>query len=230
MFKAAIFDMDGLLIDSERAIKNAWLQIAHRNNVALTEADYLRVVGRNEVDAKAILDNIFPETFSYEEARRSVAVLLSKSDAVRGYPAKLGAVALLSQLRARAVPCCVASSTRSSEVRHCLDQSALLAFFGAICGGDEVAKGKPSPDLFLLASKRLGIEPEDCLVFEDSEYGVIGALAAGMSAVVVPDLKTPNADIRANCVAVLESLEHALPMCDAWFAAGDVKPRAEIDD
>lgn len=225
MYKAAIFDLDGLLIDSERAIRDAWLQVARRNNVVLTEAEYLRVVGCNETDAKTILDEIFDENFSFEEARRCVAVLLSESDAAHGCEVKPGAVALLSWLRAQAVPCCVASSTRGTEVRRRLDQSALLVFFGPICGGDEVAKGKPSPDLFFLASQRLGVKPEDCLVFEDSEHGAIGALAAGMSAVIVPDLKTPSADIRASCIAVLQSLEQALPLCEAWFVEGKSMPR-----
>ena len=230
MYKAAIFDLDGLLIDSERAIRDAWLEVARRNHVALTEAEYLQVVGRNEADSKLILGEIFRGKFSFEEARAGVEILLAEGDAARGYEVKPGAVALLTRLRARAVPCGVASSTRKTEVRRRLELSVLLSFFGAICGGDEVANGKPSPDLFLLASERLGIEPEDCLVFEDSEHGVIGAVAAGMSAVVVPDLKTPNAGVRASCVAVLASLDQALPLCDAWFAAGDAASRSSSAD
>jgi beta-phosphoglucomutase-like phosphatase (HAD superfamily) len=230
MYKAAIFDLDGLLIDSERAIRDAWLQVARRNDVALSEAEYLQVVGRNEADSKAILGEIFGGESSFEEARRGVDLLLAQGDGARGYGVKPGAVALLSWLRARAVPCGVASSTRNAEVRRRLDHSVLLAFFGAICGGDEVAKGKPSPDLFLLAGARLGIAPQDCLVFEDSEHGVIGALAAGMSAVVVPDLKAPDPAVQAACVAVLESLRQALPLCDAWFPAGDVTPRPVAAD
>ena len=225
MYKAAIFDMDGLLIDSERPIRDAWLQVARRNNIALTEADYLRVVGRNEADGKAILDGLFDGNFSFVQARKCVADLLSESSAMQGYAVKPGALALLSWLSARAVPCCVASSTHGTEVRRRLDQVELLAFFGSVCSGEEVSKGKPDPELFLLASQRLGVNPTDCLVFEDSEYGAIGALAAGMSAVIVPDLKMPGADMRASCLAVLESLEQALPRCDAWFAAQGAAPR-----
>ena len=114
MFKAAIFDMDGLLLDSERPIKDAWLQVARSNKVALTEADYLRVVGRNETDGKAILDGLFDQDFSFEDARSCVADLLSESVTARGYAVKPGALALLSWLNAHAIPCCVASSTRVS--------------------------------------------------------------------------------------------------------------------
>jgi len=218
MYKAAIFDMDGLLIDSERPIRDAWLLAARRNNIAFIEADYLQLVGRNEADTNAILGKIFDETFPVEEMRRHVAALLSES-AAHGYAVKPGAVELLCWLRAREVPCGVASSTHGTEVRRRLDQSGLLEFFNAICSGDEVARGKPGPEVFLLAGQRLGIKPEDCLVFEDSEHGAIGALAAGMSAVMVPDLKSPGTDLRADCVAVLQSLEQALPLCAGWFAA-----------
>ena len=225
MYKAAIFDMDGLLIDSERPIRDAWLEVARHNNIALTESDYLRVVGRNEIDGKAILEKLFAGDFSFEDARKCVADLLSENAATHGYAAKPGARALLAWLNAREVPCCVASSTHGAEVRRRLDRSALIASFSAVCSGDEVRQGKPSPELFLLASQRLGVRPEDCLVFEDSEHGAIGALAAGMSAVIVPDLKTPGADISAKCITVLQSLEQALPRCDAWFAAGRIMPR-----
>jgi HAD superfamily hydrolase (TIGR01509 family) len=219
IYKAAIFDMDGLLVDSERAIKDAWLEVARGNGIALSESEFLRVVGRKEADGKAILDKIFCGAFSYEHARSRVAQLLTDAGPAPRFPAKPGAFALLSLLRARAVPCGVASSTHAAEVRRRLERTALLDFFQTICSGDEVANGKPSPDLFLLASARLGVDPEACLVFEDSEYGVAGAVAAGMSAVVVPDLKTPDAQTRGLCVAVLRSLEEALPLCELWFAA-----------
>jgi HAD superfamily hydrolase (TIGR01509 family) len=222
--------MDGLLIDSERVIRDAWLLTAARNNVALTEADYLQVVGRNEADAKSILGEVFHEGFTFEDAHSAVAVMLAEGDAARGYPVKPGAVALLAWLSARAVPRCVASSTRRAEVHRRLDRCALLPFFGDICGGDEVARGKPDPDLFLLASRRLGIGPQDCLVFEDSEHGALAALAAGMSVVVVPDLKTPGTDVRASCVAVLQSLELALARCDAWFGTATIVPGAASAD
>ena len=219
IYGAAIFDMDGLLLDSERVVRDAWMQVARERRVELTDADYLQVVGRNAADARALLSRVFSSGFDFEDAQRSVDALLAERKGEAFFPPKPGAAALLGCLRALGVRCGVASSTRVEEVRRRLDGAALLPFFASICGGDEVARGKPSPDLFLLASERIGVAPRHCLVFEDSEHGARGALAAGMSAVIVPDLKTPDGALRDLCVAVLKSLEEALPSCERWFAA-----------
>src|SRR4029453_166271 len=118
-------------------------------------------------------------------------------------------LALLQALRNRAVTCVVASSTHHDEVRSRLAQAGLAGYFSAVSGGDEVERGKPHPDLFLLAAQRAGHDPSLCLVFEDSEHGARGAIAAGMWVVIVPDLKTPSDDAAAACVAVLASLHDA---------------------
>lgn len=217
MFQAAIFDMDGLLIDSERPIMEAWLETAARHGVALDQATYLQVVGRNATDSRKVLDALFPADFPYEVARERVQVLLDERHAARGYPAKPGALALLSFLHQRGVPCGVASSTRVAEIRRRLELAGLLGFFRSISGGDEVVRGKPDPELFLLAGTRIGLDPARCLVFEDSECGAAGALAAGMSVVLVPDLKAPSARMAPSCTAVLPSLEAALPPSEEWF-------------
>lgn len=223
-YTAAIFDMDGLLLDSERVIRDAWLQVARRHGVALDEADYLQTVGRNEADTRVLLTPLFNGAFSFEQAREAVEALLSERDPALRYPAKPGAAQLLDHLRRLGVTCGVASSTRVSEVRRRLEHAQLLAHFGSridsISGGDEVARGKPHPDLFLLASERIGVEPRRCLAFEDSEHGAQAALAAGMSVVIVPDLKAPSEAMRARCVAVLASLEQAVSRCESWFAPG----------
>ena len=83
-----------------------------------------------------------------------------------------------------------------------------------------MARGKPNPDLFLLAAERLRVKPAACLVFEDTERGATGALAAGMSVVIVPDLRRPGPAMRAACLGVLQSLADALPHCAAWFGRG----------
>jgi HAD superfamily hydrolase (TIGR01509 family) len=217
MFKAAIFDMDGLLLDSERPIMEAWLETASRHGIAMTQSTYLQVVGRNAADSKSVLDGLFPVDFPYEVAREQVQRRLEERLPPHGYPAKPGAVALLSLLKQRGVPCCVASSTRVAEIRRRLGLAGLLHFFGSISGGDEVVRGKPDPELFLLAGARLGIAPAHCMVFEDSEYGAAGAMAAGMSVVLVPDLKPPTSEMEARCRAVLPSLAAVLPLCDEWF-------------
>lgn len=217
MYTAAIFDMDGLLLDSERPIRDAWLLAARETGVALSEAAYLTVVGTNEADSKAVLCELLGDERSYELVRVRADVLVREHEIRVGYAAKAGASEILSLLGARGIACGVASSTRRAEVRRRLDAAGLAGYFRSISGGDEVTRGKPNPDLFLLAADRLGVEPDVCLVFEDSEAGATGALAAGMSVVMVPDLKRPGNVMQAACVGVLQSLADALPHCEAWF-------------
>jgi HAD superfamily hydrolase (TIGR01509 family) len=217
MYTAAIFDMDGLLLDSERPIRDAWLLAARETGVALSEAAYLTVVGTNDADSKAVLCELVGNERSYRLVRARADALLREHQTRAGYAAMAGASELLSLLGARGVACGVASSTRRAEVRRRLDAAGLAGYFHSISGGDEVVRGKPNPDLFLLAAGRLGVEPDACLVFEDSEAGATGALAAGMSVVMVPDLKKPGVVMQAACVGVLQSLADALPHCDAWF-------------
>jgi len=217
-FRAAVFDMDGLLLDSERPIRDAWMQATHERGVALDTAAYLQVVGRNEVDSRRMLQELLGLTVSYDDVRARAAVLIAETLGDQGYAVKDGVIALLQALHARGVPCVVASSTNRAEVERRLVQAGLAGYFNGFSGGDEVRRGKPHPDLFLLAAQRAGQAPQDCLVFEDSEHGARGAIAAGMSVVIVPDLKSPSDEARAGCLAVMASLHDAHPHVPAWFS------------
>jgi len=219
-FRAAIFDMDGLLLDSERPIRDAWLQAARELGAPLDDVSYLDLVGRNQTDSRALLQARLGTAFSYETLRDNANRLLAEMLAARSYAVKAGVLALLQALHERSVTCVVASSTAHAEVERHLHHAGLAAFFSGFSGGDEVARGKPHPDLFLLAAQRAGQQPEDCLVFEDSEHGARGALAAGMGVVIVPDLKTPADDACAASLAVLRSLHDALVRLDDWFGVG----------
>lgn len=216
-FRAAVFDMDGLLLDSERPIRDAWLAATRERGVALDERTYLQVVGRNEADSRALLQALLGADVPYDSVRQRAAALIADALGEAGYAVKAGVLALLQALRERGVPCVVASSTHRAEVEQRLTQAGLAHFFDGFSGGDEVQRGKPHPDLFLLAAQRAGQQPAHCLVFEDSEHGARGALAAGMSVVIVPDLKTPGADACAASLAVLGSLEEATVRVEDWF-------------
>ncbi|HJV63268.1 MAG TPA: HAD family phosphatase [Albitalea sp.] len=220
-FRAAIFDMDGLLLDSERPVRSAWLRAIGEAGVALDEARYLQLVGRNEADSRRMLETWLGPACSYDAARARAAALLDEALGADGYAVKAGVVALLDTLRSRGVPCAVASSTHREEVEARLRQAGLADFFDGFNGGDEVARGKPHPDLFLLAARRLQHAPDHCLVFEDSEHGARGAIAAGMSVVIVPDLVHPSDDARERSLAVLASLHDAQAHVADWFGDGE---------
>jgi len=216
-FKAAIFDMDGLLIDSERAISQAWIAGAQALGFRLEMADFIKVVGTAAQQSNAILVDLLGS----EKAMRAIAAkahaLLPQAGGAPVFPLKSGALALLEALHAAGIPCGVASSSSVEEIRHRLGHVGVLKYFRCISGGDEVTHGKPDPALYLLAAARLGVAPEDCIAFEDSENGARAAQAAGVRVVIVPDLKHPPEDVAARAHGVIGSLAEALAHVPHWF-------------
>jgi beta-phosphoglucomutase-like phosphatase (HAD superfamily) len=213
MFGAAIFDMDGLLLDSERCLMNAWLAAAREHGMPLSEQDYFYTVGRNATESRDWLVPLLGGEAGYREVQGAVLDRLGP-EAERVFPLKPGAVELLTRLSAMRVPCAVASSTRSGEIRRRLAAVDVLCHFSACAGSDEVARGKPDPAVYELAARRIGAEPSACLVFEDSENGARAALRAGMTVVVIPDIRAPQV---TGILATLPSLSAVVPHLRAWF-------------
>jgi HAD superfamily hydrolase (TIGR01509 family) len=216
-YAAAVFDMDGLLLDSERPVRDAWMQVAADAGVALTPAAYLDLIGRNHRDSALRLRAIFGDDTVLADAHRRVERLLAERFGERPFDVKPGVRRLLQALRDARIPRAVASSTHRAEIERRLARADLLDFFQAVCGGDEVARGKPAPDIYLLAVTRLGAAAPTTLAFEDSGHGALAALAAGLGVVVVPDLKPPEPAWQSRSVAVLASLEAAAAYSAAWF-------------
>ncbi|HEY4066239.1 MAG TPA: HAD family phosphatase [Burkholderiaceae bacterium] len=214
-FKAVVFDMDGLLLDSERPTRAAWRAAAAAFGVPLSEAEYLSVVGLNHIESAARMLG----WFGGDAARLAAAGDHANAALLSGPPfePKPGARRLLRTLAQARIPCAVASSTHRAEVERRLDRAGLLGHFAALCGGDEVVHGKPAPDLYRLALQRLGASAATSIAFEDSGHGVQAALAAGLATVAVPDLKAPSSEWLARCIAVLPSLEDACTRCPEWF-------------
>lgn len=219
-FTAAIFDMDGLLVDSERATLRAWTGAALALGVVLRESDYLQVVGKAAQDSHAILQAHLGGVAPFEQAMVAVRAALEEGEGKELlFPLKPGAAALLAHLQAAGIPCAVASSSRTDKIAQRLARVGVLPHFAAVAGGNDVLRGKPDPALYLLAAQRLGVAPAQCLAFEDSHNGACAALAAGMGLVVVPDLLQPAPEVAQACLAVLGSLEEALPQMPLWFGA-----------
>ncbi|MBD9392785.1 HAD family phosphatase [Acidovorax sp. ACV01] len=223
-FAAAIFDMDGLLVDSERVTLRAWIGAARARGIALAEADYLQVVGRASTDSDAMLTALLGGPQVFGQVLADVAARLSDGGPEPLFPLKPGAASLLQALRHAGVPCAVASSSRRDEIEHRLGRVGVLHHFQAWAGGNEVPRGKPDPALYRLAAGRLGVDPAQCLAFEDSENGARAAQAAGVAVVIVPDLKQPAADVAGRSHGVLESLVSAHDHLPRWFVAvGTIK-------
>ncbi len=217
IFKAAIFDMDGLLIDSERAISAAWIEGARALGFDLKMSDFVKVIGTASQQSTAMLIDMLGSEDAMRATAAKAQAMLPQAGGHPVFPLKPGALPLLEALRAAGIPCAVASSSAVDEIRHRLGHVDVLKYFRCVAGGNEVTHGKPDPALYLLAAGRLGVAPEDCIAFEDSENGARAAQAAGVRVVIVPDIRQPPADVAARAHGVIGSLDDALAHVPHWF-------------
>ncbi len=217
--RAVIFDMDGLMLDSQRPATDAWTRAVASLGYRLTEDLNLQLLGRTPRDSDAILRAAFGADFPVDTARDAARQLFRELTRGRGIPVKPGLRELLDFLEGRAIQTAVASSSpRAACVRH-LQQADLLQRFAVLVCGDEVTAGKPAPEIFLTAASQLGVRPEACVVLEDSFAGIRAAHAAGMIPIMVPDLHLPDEDTRTLAYSVVPTLHQARDVIAALLPA-----------
>lgn len=205
---AVLLDMDGVIFDSERAVLAVWQELAEELGLEEIEAVFRRCVGTNKASTEKILRHAYP---ALDFGRFDAAVrarFLTRWGQGR-LPVKPGAEALLKTLRRLGVPLALASSTERATVCRELEEAGLLRCFDAVVCGDQVTRSKPDPEIFLTAAKALSAEPAACFVVEDSFNGIRAARAAGMRALMVPDLLPPDAEMEALAEAILPDLSAA---------------------
>lgn len=208
MKKGAIFDMDGLLLDTERLYVEGMEQICQKYGVPHTQELEDALAGTNGARAVEVLHSFFPSIDAaalMEECNAWVRARLE-----RDVPLKPGAKELPAWFRSCGIKTAVASSTERSLVLRNLRLAGLDGLFDAIVCGEDVERGKPAPDIFLLAAKQLGCSPKDCFVFEDSISGCRAGIAAGCATVMVIDLFPPAEDLKTGCAGIFNSLPEAM--------------------
>ena len=203
--QAVIFDMDGLLVDTETVVKDAMLQQAEAMGRELPEHVFRSMIGTNHGTTEHILTSHFGPSFSLDEFR-SGWIRRYHALSAGGVVLKAGVVELIDLLDARGVPRAVCTSSRHEDVERNLIPHGLYARFQAVVANGDYARGKPAPDPFLKAAERLEADPPHCLALEDSHNGVRAAHAAGMMTVMVPDLLEATDEMQALCVRIAESL------------------------
>ena len=196
-FSAVIFDMDGVLLDSEPLHYEAVRQILAEQGVEFPIEDYLRYLGTTLTSTWDDLCERYPITMPFEqfEARYNADVLVQYQ---AGAPLISGARELVAQLRDEGIPIAVASSSHREWVEAALTGAGLRQYFQQTTAGDEVSMGKPSPEIYLKAAHKLGVDPVDCIAIEDAPAGVESAKAAGMSVVLVRSELTNDLDLASD--------------------------------
>lgn len=204
--KTVVFDMDGVIFDSEKLCLACWTEIAEKYGIRDIEAACRECLGVNEKKTKETMFARYGEDFPYETYKREASALFhSRADGGR-LPKKPGVKELLGYLKENGTKLAVASSTRYGVVEQELRDGGLLAFFDTVIGGDMVKAGKPAPDIFLRACRELCAVPSETYVIEDSYNGIRAAHAAGMIPVMVPDLAEPTEEMKKLARVILPSL------------------------
>ena len=193
-FDAILFDMDGLLLDTEAIALSVFAEAIERANFEWSPAIGQQLIGRNAHDGDQILTNHYGPQFDVKTIRENFIEAYEKHLHDHEVPKKPGAEDLLVELQRRQLPRAVVTSSRRRLTDLKLIKSGFAKFFSVQICGDEIKQGKPDPEGYLLAAKQLNIQPERCLVLEDSAPGIQAASAAGMTAWWVPDQKVQSVD------------------------------------
>jgi HAD superfamily hydrolase (TIGR01509 family) len=206
---AALLDLDGLLIDSEPIYRSAWQSAAADLGYALSDDLYLSLIGLSDRDSERVLVRVFGPAFPLAQFRGLWPARWRGQVEISGIPLKPGVEDLLRVIAEHPLPAAVATSSDAEQAKISLRAAGLNRHLSCVVTGNQVPNGKPAPDLFLEAARRLGFPPRHCIVLEDSEAGVLAAAAAGMSALLIPDLKQPSVQTAALAFRVFASLKEA---------------------
>ena len=219
--KAAIFDMDGLLLDSEQYYGRGWIEAGRIHGVNITWEIIRDNCGREKEYSRTYMKGLFGQDFDYDgfraESRRIVAQWLGDDP----MPPKPHAREILQELKALGYRLGLATSTAREVAMTQLEKLDMARYFDATCCGGEAQRGKPFPDIFLLVAQRLGVLPADCAVLEDSANGILAGNAAGMTTLWIPDIITPELrpDILEKATVLLPNLAEASQYLQERFTA-----------
>ena len=201
-----LFDMDGLLLDSERLARDAFVRACEDHGYAADLVTYQQCIGSTYDKTRELIMAAYGEDFPYEAIDERWSHHYHARLAKGPVPVKDGALALLTHLRVREVPMALVTSTRRATAEEKLEATGLIRFFSSLICGGETERGKPDPDPYLAGAARLELEPSRCWAVEDSANGVRAAVSAGCTVFQVPDLVAPTAELERLGHQIVESL------------------------
>lgn len=214
MIKAAVFDMDGLMFDTERLVYQNWQRMMDERGYDYSLDDFKKTVGKRKAEVQNFYFGKYGADFPYwalaDEGKRRYLDRVKQE----GIPVKPGLYEVLSYLKGNGVKIALATSTSRQTAEFNLQSAKVTDYFDALVCGDDVKNGKPHPEVFLTAASRLNAKPASCVAYEDSINGIKSAHAAGMKNVMVPDYLQPTAEILPMIDCLCDSLEKSIPFLE----------------
>ncbi len=195
MLSGAIFDMDGLMFDSERLVYEIWQEMLTADGYSYSLDIFKQTVGLRRNSTEKIYKSIFGQDFDYNGYKEKSRNIFIDRVECEGVPVKKGLYEILEYLKMQDFKIALATSTSSQTALRLLKMAGVYKYFDAFVCGDDVKHGKPHPEVFLTAAKRLGLAPQCCAAFEDSINGIKSAHSAGMTTFMVPDFLQPTSEI-----------------------------------
>lgn len=200
-----VFDMDGVLIDSERIVMQAWAKAGTDRGLGELIGLFYQAVGRSHASTGRLFAERFGSSVDYEAFRSDVRRYYMELTQ-DGVPLKKGTMELLHWLKEKGWRIGLASSSRLANIQRTMDITGMGPYFHVLLGGDMLKASKPEPDIYLQACAALGVDPAETYAVEDSKNGILSASAAGMKALLVPDLIEPDDVMQAHSLAIFPDL------------------------
>lgn len=210
--RGILFDMDGLVLDSEILYTRFWREAAHSLGYPMTVEQSLGMRSLGKDRGQPYLESLFGPGIDYTTLRNKRIELMDAYVETHGIPPKPGIFELLDDMEARGIAAAITSSSPMESIRNHLSAVNLLHRFQKLCSGHDIPNTKPAPDIYLLGAKELGLDPAECLALEDSPTGILSAYRAGCLPVMIPDLDQPGVETQKLLYAKADSLADVITL------------------
>ena len=206
MIKGAVFDMDGLMFDTENLTFKIWNEILTEKGYSYSFDIYKKTIGVRSAEVKDFYSNLYGNSFDYDKIKAEAMERFWKYTKEQGVPIKTGLFEILDYLKGKKIKIALATSTTTKSAIEILTRAKVIDYFDRLICGDMVKNSKPDPEIFITAVKELGEKPQNCIALEDSINGIKSAYNAGLKCIMVPDLIEPTKEIRPMLFGLCQDL------------------------
>lgn len=205
MIKGVIFDMDGVLFDTEKLYERFWIEAASLYGFTMTAEDVASVRSTDSNLARKTLKRRLGEEFDYDAIKKQRIILMQNFTRTNGIEVMEGVLELLGFLKKSGLSIALATTSNRQRAEEFLKQGKIFSYFDFIMSGDMVTRCKPDPEIYEKAANGLGFSCKECIAVEDSYNGVRSAYAAGCQVIMVPDRDVPDEEMRKKCRGIVEN-------------------------